>query len=367
VVNPEASVSENVVAIAQNIGERAQEQFAVAKEEIKKRIEQTKLFIDDPEVEQLQEDVIAPTVVTVSAVSIIPSLFGILIPLLRFLFLQPLLFLGLRKRDAWGVVYNAYTKLPVDLVTVRLIDIKTNRPKKAVVTDKEGRFWFTADPGEYRIEISKQNFAFPSEVVPQGNIDGKFIDVYHGGTIQVSEEGAAITPSIPIDPHGRHKTPLRVRLEAFGHQLQHSIAAIGIIATFISFLIAPSVLLFGYLVVHIGLYFVFSEFVKPQKPKGWGMIYDGKSKEPVKHAVARLFTAEYDKLVATQITDGKGRYAFLVGPNDYYVRVEKTGYEELVRENIHIADQDESVIKEDLSLKPILAGDEQKQDEKNVL
>ena len=49
---------------------------------------------------------------------------------------------GRRKRAKWGVVYNALTKLPVDLAVVRLVDVKTGRVIRSRVTDSEGRYAF---------------------------------------------------------------------------------------------------------------------------------------------------------------------------------------------------------------------------------
>ena len=61
-------------------------------------------------------------------------------------------------------------------------------------------------------------------------------------------------------------------------------------------------------------------------PKSWGIVYDEKSKTPLRFVIARIFEAQYNKLLATQITDLNGRYSFLVGKNIYYLTFEKAGY-----------------------------------------
>ena len=46
------------------------------------------------------------------------------------------------------------------------------------------------------------------------------------------------------------------------------------------------------------------------------------------NAVVRLFEPKYNKLVETTLTDTLGRYSFLVGPNEYFVRTDKDGYDQ---------------------------------------
>ncbi|MEK7122813.1 MAG: carboxypeptidase-like regulatory domain-containing protein, partial [Patescibacteria group bacterium] len=73
--------------------------------------------------------------------------------------------LGLRKkRKPWGVVYNSVTKLPVDLVIVRLFEKGTKRLVETQVTDKNGRFSFLAPPGEYSITATKNPLVYPQHL-----------------------------------------------------------------------------------------------------------------------------------------------------------------------------------------------------------
>jgi hypothetical protein len=57
--------------------------------------------------------------------------------------------------------------------------------------------------------------------------------------------------------------------------------------------------------------------------KKTGRVVNAKGK-PVPAAV-RLFETTYGKLVETVLTDASGRFAFLVGPNKYYVVAEADG------------------------------------------
>ncbi len=283
---------------------------------------------NDPVVEEVTADVVAPTLATVTTISVIPSLVSILLPLLRFLFLQPLLIVGRRKRQAWGVVYNSLNKLPIDLATIRLIDKKTGRVVQSRVTDSKGRYLFMVEQGDYAIEVFRQGFVFPSKLLASTKEDGAFLDVYHGEVLSVQDEDSHITPNIPVDPvDAKEKSVRRIVAEKWLRRTQNIVSIVGIIGALISIYVYPSVITIGLLGVHIVVYILFVRYVKPKKPKGWGLVYeDGTAQQPVGRAVARLFSKQFDKLVATQVTDSKGRYSFLVGPNDYYVTFEKEGF-----------------------------------------
>jgi uncharacterized membrane protein len=49
------------------------------------------------------------------------------------------------------------------------------------------------------------------------------------------------------------------------------------------------------------------------------------------------------------MTDAKGRYAFLAGPSDYYVTIEKQGYEETSKE-VRVKEA-EQIVKESVPIK----------------
>ncbi|MBT5820221.1 MAG: hypothetical protein HOI24_02070 [Candidatus Magasanikbacteria bacterium] len=307
---------------------------------------------DDPLVEEVTEEVIIPTTVAASATIVLPSLWSIIIPLLRFLFLQPLLLLGLRKRKEWGVIYNALTKLPIDLAVVRIVNAETKKVVQSRVTDLKGRFLFIVNPGSYVIEVTKPGFSYPSSILQSVKSDGRFADIYHSETIEVTQKGVGLTPNIPVDPVDAEKTPKRIVWEKRLRIVQHIFASSGIYTTMVGLYIAPTLWLCGFLAVHIVVYLLFIHLIQPKQPKGWGIVYDSESGEPLAKAVVRLFNKQYDKLVATFVTDRKGRYAFLVGPSVYYHISEKSGYRELIGPDIRIKEKkaEGGIIKTDVHL-----------------
>jgi hypothetical protein len=74
-------------------------------------------------------------------------------------------------------------------------------------------------------------------------------------------------------------------------------------------------------VYHLGSIFSF----RAAKPP-FGTIRDAETKEPIERAHIRIFESKFNKLLETQTTSPKGRYAFVVHPGTYRVLVTKKGY-----------------------------------------
>lgn len=296
-------------------------------EDLRAFLQATVDVIDNDRVESVTQNIVAPSLVVLVSAIILPSIWSSLLPLLHYLFTQPILLFGRKKRKRWGIIYNSLDKLPIDLAIVRLIDFNTKRVVQTRVTDTEGRFLFIADPGTYLIEVTKDGFAFPSEILKQVTTDGSMVDIYHGEQLQVTESDTVLTPNIPLDPIGvEQKTPKRIILEKYLIRIRSVVGVVGIVASIIAFIIVPSVLLGMLIFVHIGLYFGFRRIALTKKPQGWGIVYDQTNNHPVKKVVARLYSRTYNKLIATQVTDRNGQFAFLVGPSDYYVTFEHPEY-----------------------------------------
>lgn len=308
------------------------------------------IAVDNVVVEETARRVVAPTAIVVSSALVMPSLWGVAFPFLRYLFFQPLLLFGLRKRKGWGEVYNSLTKRPIDLATVRLIEADGGRVMRSRVTDAQGRYLFNVGPGKYKIEIIKDGFVFPSRFLANVASDGRMLDIYHGELIDVTENDAVVTPNIPLDPVGVHKTPKRVKMEKYLRAFQHFISLGGIVMTLFSIYVSPAWYLLVFLFLHLGLYLLFLRLLKPKKPEGWGLVYDADSKKPIDRVIARLFSRQYNKLISTEITDKKGRYAFLVGPSDYYITFEKEGYEG-AKKDVKVEGENEQLVKEKIAIK----------------
>lgn len=350
VIDPGASLGQNVKNISKNIFDKTKAVTKISTQNIVDLANKVNELLNDPVVEQTATEV-APVVVGVVALSTLVAVSWLdLLSLLRFLFLQPLMLLGRKKRIKWGVVYNSLTKLPIDLVIVRLINAKTGILVQSKVTDGQGRYAFVIDSGNYRVEVKKMNFASPSILLKEWKTDGDKLDIYHGEEINVTEKNSLVTVNIPLDPIGANKTPKRLLRERFFGRLQGALSIVGLMVTAFSLYISPKWYMWALLFIHIGLLFVFRRLAIPKKPKGWGIVYDEATKKPIGRAVARLFDAHFNKLVAMEVTDSSGRYHFLAGNNKYYATFEHTGYELSKTEEIDLGTTKDDTVVRDVGL-----------------
>lgn len=298
-------------------------------------------------------NIAAPIVVALAVANLAAasSLFSLL-NYIWFLLTQPILLVGRKKRDKWGIVYNSLSKHPLDLAVVRLIQAQTRTVVQTRVTDAKGRFAFRVRPGLYRIEVVKPGFVFPTVFLKEEKEDVDFVDLYHGENIEVKEE-ANIAVNIPLDPAKAEETPFAIRAKRFLRHAQHAFSLLSVIVTIIALIIAPSWLLVGLLALQVLTYFLFRRLALPKKPKEWGIIYDQKTRRPLGTVIVRIFDKKFNKLLETQITDSKGRYGFFASKNLYFVTADKTGFEKYRSEDIDLVNAKEAVIDKHISLKKL--------------
>jgi hypothetical protein len=289
------------------------------------------------------------------------------LPFLQYIFTAPVLFFWRRKRKGYGVVYNAISKIPIDLAVIRLFQVteedevqgRRGRLVKSRVTDKGGRYFFLVDAGRYRMTITKQGHQFPSEYLAEEQEDGSFLDLYHGEIIEVSENDAVITANIPMDPSqaDEFQAPKNVLRRKRLRWIQHGVAVLGVIAAIVFAIIRPNSFSIGMIGVQGVMYLLARRLAKPRKPVSWGIVQDKETGRPLSKVVARIFEPKYNKLLETQITDNKGRYAFMLGPNEYFAVFKKEGFESKEIQPIDYKDKEEPEhFSEHIELRP--EGDE---------
>ena len=280
---------------------------------------------NDPTVDAVSTKVVAP-IATASAIVSTASGLSSLGALIFMLITQPFLFLRKRRDYSWGIVYDSQKKMPVDLAIVRLIDADTRRVVQTRVTDKAGRIFFFAGKGTYRLEAVKQGYVFPATTMAGEHEDGKFANLYFGQKFSVPDAGQVINPSIPLDPTGTDLSDRDFIKRFVRNNIRYAVSLIGTVLTLIAFAITPTALVGGLLAFNIALYFIFLRLSRPKQPAEWGTVKDEKTGRPVNHAVVRLFSSPYDKLIETRVTDGRGRYNFVVGQNVFYLTATSKGY-----------------------------------------
>ncbi len=320
-----------------------------------KAVELVKNIIDNPVLEESNIRYVAPTALAVTTANAAVSLpWWNLITYLRYLFTEPFAWFFRRRRRGWGVVYNSITKKPIDLAVVRLYNYQTKKLIRSQVTDKNGRYNFLVDEGQYIIEIERRGYIFPSQILKEVAEDLQYTDIYHGEVIRVSKkEEGAITANIPIDQEEVKISNSKIIRQNFWKNIKEDIGAVGPIFGVLSFLITPTILIGSFAVGHIILFLLFRRLAGRQKPKSWGVVYDLDNRKPIKNAVARIFSPQHNRMLEAQVTDKYGRYGFLVDNNAYFIVASKEGYQDNKTAVINLTHKKaEDIFGFDLWLKP---------------
>ncbi|MFC1598958.1 FG-GAP-like repeat-containing protein [Patescibacteria group bacterium] len=311
--------------------------------------------LNNPAVETVSQDVVTPTLVTVAVVNTVPAVATVTMNIwsyLHFLFIEPLLLLFRRKRKKWGIVYDSLSKTPLSLAVVRLYSKKDKKLIQTKVTDKDGRYLIIVkEPGKYYLEITKPGFEYPSKILKGEKEDTKYVDLYHGEEIDVKEKGGVITANIPLDTKAEEVKPIKEVIKSYTiKNLRLITSYVGLILAVLVLIIYPSVITLVALIIHMAFYGTFRKILVPKKPKGWGIVYDKKTKEPLNYSVVRIFDMKFNKLLETQVTDAKGRYAFLASRNIYQLTAEKQGYQKEEIKDIDLV-KEEDIVNLDIALK----------------
>lgn len=317
--------------------------------------------LDNPVVEEVN-DVVKNGVITATVITNVAVITGATTTLaagaatsvsflayLQFFMAQPLLFIGRKRRKQWGTVYDSITKKPISLAIVRLFNVKTNKLELTRVTDKAGRYNFIIDPGEYKIEITKVGYKFPSEILAGVSEDKQFVNLYHGDTIVVTEK-KVLNFNIGVDPNNV-PLPAHKEIRKFSWiKWQYGFAMIGPIVAGISFAITPKLWVFGIFIMQIFMFYMFKKMAVPPKVDNWGVVANSESGGPLKNVIVRIFDTKFNKLLETQVTDKAGRYGFLVGQNEYLVTGEKKGFERYTSEPIPIEAENGGIVNPDIKM-----------------
>jgi uncharacterized repeat protein (TIGR01451 family) len=270
---------------------------------------------------------------------------------LQFLITTPLGLFSRRKRKGWGIIYNSITKKPLDLAIVRLYNSETKKLVRTKVTDKLGRYQFIVKPGKYYIEVGKKEFAFPSKLLDNQQTDGQYLNVYYGGDIQITEDGVINQP-IAVDPDKKDLSNSVVIKRFLLKRVQTVFTILGPILALISLVISPSWWIFGLFCAQIVMFITFKRLATGQKPTSFGTVMDKLKKNPLGRAVVRVFDTKFHKLLDTRITNGKGKYAFLVGNDVYYMTSEKNGYHPHRTDKVDLTSEDSGYLAEDIRMTP---------------
>ena len=278
-------------------------------------------------------------------------MFNLFIPLAFALFLS--LILGItypgyvatkRRHSGFGIVFNGQTGEPEASVLVRILNIHKLVVRSAV-TDKQGRYRLVAPPGEYYFDIVKKGFQFLSS--PPNSKLHHYSNLLPSSHIVINDFGA-ITKNIPVVPEGI-KTHAQKSFH-LPHAAQSHIlfwgTLLAIAGTYYWRNILSVLIIFGIYLLAL-IYRVIS--FKPAK-NPFGTILDAATGKPIEQVIVRIFEKKFNKLLETQITSPKGRYAFVINPGSYSLRITKSGYKTVIVNYPKIR-QDGFLLARDIKLK----------------
>jgi hypothetical protein len=276
------------------------------------------------------QDIGTTTAVATITLSIGSLIGGLLyIPIYLFQFLLSLLsWLGLRKRGKpSGYVYDSSTKEPVSQAVVRVYS-KDGQLVWTDVTGSRGYFTLALDDGEYSIRVTAREYSFPSKVV-FGKSDYPLENVYHGDDFVV-KDGVVPHFSIPLDSveigwFARNFATVRSRFRVLYKVLSLVFFVFGLMFSIYIYNINPTWFSFFIILLYIPSFvLVVRGLFKKELEYGVVKMEDG---VPVKGVAIGLRDKEYGEIVAKRITDGKGRYRFVVDKGDYSIEILETGFE----------------------------------------
>jgi hypothetical protein len=238
---------------------------------------------------------------------------------------------GLRKkRKPWGVVYNAITKEPIPLTIVRLLEGSGLKILETQVTDRLGRFGFISAPGNYRLEVVKPGFAYPSSIVV-GTADFNFRDVYHAEPIILKGKEHGIFFNVPLDPHdpriARANAPV-----AAARAVTKAVSRAGVMLLAIGTAINYVFVFFSPTLVNFNIFYLYLAFLGLQvtfqlpESRPWGEVFDSFTLKPIPLSIVSLVETKYDRVVKVRLTDYEGRFHFLPLPGSYKLVATAEGY-----------------------------------------
>ena len=82
--------------------------------------------------------------------------------------------------------------------------------------------------------------------------------------------------------------------------------------------------------------------------RSWGEVKDMVSRLPLSLAIVRIFNEKENFLMATKVTDEKGKFNFLISKGGYYLTCVKGGYKPYQSETLDI--KKEGIIKMDVKM-----------------
>lgn len=227
------------------------------------------------------------------------------------------------RREKIGFVFDSASRKKIKGALVSLFKSGMLKLLGTALTDKNGRYVFSVDKGEYTLLVKKSGYIFPSQYRVQAS------ENYYGQQLTYNQNLSVIKEIIPIDP-----TNNAVRKESVYFKIYVAIftsAAIRWVVLLAGTLIAIFALLINTTNVNfviLGCYvFLFVwEFILQHKESTYCRVVDAANGKPVDLALIRIYN-QAGKLCQTYVTDRQGRVNPYTEEHNCVLVVERVGYQ----------------------------------------
>ncbi len=234
-----------------------------------------------------------------------------------------------RRKSGYGVVFNSVTGKPEAMAVVSLQTLG-GKTVRTAPTDREGRYNLVAPKGDYLLEVRKAGFEYPSKILNKNNNDSTYDNLLSATHIIVTDHGS-ITKNIPIDPkNATRRISIIKKYFIRNRHFQDFLSFFLPILALITVLIFREYWILWFLLIlyYFALFYRFLDFKPPPPP--YGTIRDVETRVPLDLVMVRIFDQKNGKLLESQITSGKGRYAFVVKKGRYRLLIQKQGYKSVI-------------------------------------
>ncbi len=150
----EIEISENEGIAAKNIGLK---KLSLKKNTIKEALLRFRESIKKNLPKINNSIVVIGFIISAIALVVTPSFFNYFVASIYLIQLLVLILLNARKRE-WGYVYDSANYKRIKSASVRVFDIKQGRQIDVLLTDAEGRFGFTLEPGSYHLQVNAAGY-----------------------------------------------------------------------------------------------------------------------------------------------------------------------------------------------------------------
>lgn len=237
----------------------------------------------------------------------------------RFMSLFGILTKKSKRKDDWGVVFDAQTRRPIPDVAVAIVT--SNKIVDTVVTDQEGRFGFLASPGEYVLQVAKNKY----ELYAKDEVDELYGDLYTGKPFTI-KEGEMVKMNIAMETTSIDwKEFVQRKLAAYTSLWSVIKKDFFVILFYTGFIASAAILYFSPTILNLAIILIYLAMMIYNfffKAKSFGMITN-QEKKPVPFAVISFYQEDQpDQRIAFAVSDVFGRYYQLIQNGTYLMKVQ---------------------------------------------